>query len=138
MARQLVKAHNIAHLSLDDIAWRAWAVRKPLEESVAELREFTSCQSGWVVEGCYGDLIESALSSCTELRFLNPGVEACVANCRKRPWEPDKYASPEEQDKALDELIVWVGTYDTRDDDCSLAYHRRVYEDFDGPKREST
>ena len=136
MARQIVEAHNIAYLSLDDIAWSAWAVRKPLQESIAELHEFTSCQTGWIVGGCYGDLIEAALSRCTELGFLNPGVEACVANCRKRPWEPDKYASPEEQDKALDELIAWVRAYETRDDVCSLACHRRVYDNFDGPKRE--
>lgn len=33
----------------------------------------------WVIEGCYGDLILAALPSRTELRFLNPGIEACVA-----------------------------------------------------------
>ena len=26
-------------------------------------------------------------------------VERCLANCRSRPWEPHKYASPAEQDE---------------------------------------
>ena len=57
--------------------------------------------------------MESALPHCTELKFLDPGVAACVANCRKRPREPDKFPSPEEQDKMLEDLISWVREYET-------------------------
>ena len=48
------------------------AVRRPLGDSVAALEAFIDANAGWVIEGCYGDLIEAALPSCTELRFLNP------------------------------------------------------------------
>ncbi len=89
-----------------------------------------------MLEGCYGELVEAALPHCTELRFLNPGVAACVENCRKRPWEPDKFTSPEEQDKMLEDLISWVREYEEREDEYGLARHRAIYDNFEGTKRE--
>ncbi len=77
-----------------------------------------------------------ALSGASELRFLNPGVDACVANCRARPWGPHKYPSKEEQDARLDFLLDWVREYATRADEYSLAAHRRLYDAFGGTKRE--
>ena len=62
-----------------------------------------------MIEGCYGDLIAAVLPRTTRLVFLNPGVDACIANCRARPWEPHKYASKEAQDANLAMLIGWVG-----------------------------
>ncbi|MDX1556834.1 MAG: shikimate kinase, partial [Xanthomonadales bacterium] len=85
---------------------------------------------------CYGDLVEAALPHCTELRFLNPGMERCVEHCRRRPFEPEKFASPEEQQAMLDTLIRWVRKYETREDEYGLKRHRRIYAQFDGPKRE--
>ena len=61
-----------------------------------------------------------------------------MAHCRARPWEPEKYASPEEQDERLAFLLDWVRSYETRDDEYGLARHRAVFESFDGPKREYT
>ena len=39
----------------------------------------------WVIEGCYGDLIEAAAARCTELRFLNPGADVCIAKRTNGP-----------------------------------------------------
>jgi hypothetical protein len=107
-----------------------------MAESVAALEEFMAAHREWVIEGCYGDLVEAALPRCTELRFLNPGVEACVANCRKRPWEPSYCESPEEQQRLLGPLIEFVREYETRGDEYGLARHRRIFEAFGGVKRE--
>jgi hypothetical protein len=78
------------------------------------------------------------LVRCTRLVFLNPGVDACVANARLRPWEPHKYASKAEQDASLDFLIGWIGEYATRGDEFSLAAHRAVFDEFTGEKIELT
>lgn len=78
------------------------------------------------------------LPHCTELRFLNPGIEACVAHCRRRPWEPEKFASAEEQQAVLPGLIDWVREYESRDDEYGLKRHRRIFAGFGGPKREYT
>ena len=66
------------------------------------LHAFMQSNEQWIVEGCYGDLILAALPYCTELRFLNPGIEVCVAHCHRRPWEPEKLSLPEAQDEKLD------------------------------------
>ncbi|MCK6459794.1 MAG: shikimate kinase, partial [Planctomycetes bacterium] len=72
MARSL----GLPHLDLDTIAWKAGTERRDLAASVRELRAFMDANVSWVVEGSYGDLVEAALPRCTELRFLNPGIDA--------------------------------------------------------------
>jgi adenylate kinase family enzyme len=136
MARALAAEHGVPHLDVDLIAWAAPGVRKPLADSVAEMEAFVAAHPGWVMEGSYADLAAAALPHCTELRFLNPGVEACVAHCRARPWEPEKYATPAEQDAMLEFLLAWVRQYPLRDDEYSLRAHRAVFDGFAGPKRE--
>lgn len=136
MAREMAAEHGLKHLDLDLVAWDAPGERKPLAASVAALEAFFAANDAWVVEGCYADLVEVALPYCTELRFLNPGVDACVAHCRARPWEPEKYESREEQDRRLAFLLDWVRQYDTRDDEYGLYQHRAVFDGFTGPKRE--
>jgi adenylate kinase family enzyme len=138
MARRLAAELSLPHLDLDTLAWGATAERRPLRDSVAEIHAFVDREAGWVVEGCYADLLDAVVPFATELRFLNPGVEACIANCRARPWEPHKYASREEQDARLDFLLGWVRDYEAREDEYSLAAHRRLFDAFAGPKREYT
>jgi len=138
MARKLVCSADIPRLSLDEIAWEQPARRKPLEESIRLLHRFPTASEQWIVEGCYGDLIEAALPRCAELRFLNPGIETCVAHCKLRPWEPSKFASAEQQNEMLKQLIAWVKEYEIRDDEYGLKRHRRIFDSFAGTKREYT
>ncbi len=138
MARRLIGTKNIPRLSLDEIAWEEAAERKSLEESLRLLRDFLSSNPEWVIEGCYSDLVEALLPHCTELRFLNPRIEACVAHCNSRPWETTKFPSAEEQQATLSSLIEWVRTYETRNDEYGLQRHRQIYDQFSGSKREYT
>ena len=138
MARCLIGSADIPRLSLDEIAWDQGPKRKPLDESLTLLRQFINTNEQWIIEGCYGDLIEAALPCCTELRFLNPGIETCVAHCKRRPWEPSKFSSAEEQDAMLSQLIQWVQEYETRDDEYGLKRHRQVFDRFLGSKKEYT
>lgn len=136
MAKRLVSSRAIALLSLDEIAWNANVQRKPLKESIALLKEFVAKHDQWIIEGCYGDLVEAALSYCDELRFLNPGVDVCVAHCLQRPWESEKFATPEEQQSMLENLIDWVRDYDHRTDEFGLKRHRAIFDTFTGQKHE--
>ena len=138
LARTLGDEHELAHLDLDTIAWTEPGIRRPLAESVEAIHAFDAAHRAWVMEGSYASLARAALPLCTEVVFLNPGVEACVANCERRPWEPEKYASPEAQTARLPFLLDWVRSYATRDDEYGLAQHRAVFEAFDGPRREIT
>lgn len=136
MAQRLIGDRAIGRLSLDEIAWNPGVERKPLDESMALLEAFIHQHDQWIIEGCYGDLVEAALPHCDELRFLNPGVEVCVAHCRQRPWEPEKFATPAEQQSMLKKLIDWVRDYDHRTDEFGLKRHRAIFDTFTGQKHE--
>jgi adenylate kinase family enzyme len=139
LARQLQQQHDLARLVLDSIAWEAeWGKRKSLQASVAELLAFINQNERWIIEGCYGDLIEAALPYCTDLRFINPGVDVCVANCQKRQAEFEQHGRPEDNRGAIDELLHWVREYEVRDDEFSLTRHREIFDDFNGTKTEYT
>jgi len=138
MARRLAQEHGLAHLDLDSLAWQSPGVRSSPEQSAHSIRDFIDAHGAWVVEGCYGDLLEQIVPAATEVRFLNPGVEVCVANCLARPWEPEKYPSRESQDQMLTFLLSWVREYESRTDEYSLARHRQIFESFRGTRYEFT
>ena len=138
LARRLAEEHTLAHLDLDSIVWepgRIAVVRTP-DAITASLAHFIAAHPRWVIEGCYGELVEAASSHCTELVFLDPGLEACLENNRRRPWEPHKYASREAQDAMLGNLQEWVAGYYTRQDQWSYHAHRRIFDRFPGNKSE--
>ena len=140
LAQRLARGGGLPHLDLDTLAWQPGSPprRRAVADSVREVTSFMGATDAWVIEGCYADLLEATLSRCTRLLFLNPGVEACIANARMRPWEPHKYASKEAQDANLEMLIGWIRDYETRSDTFSLAAHRALFDGFDGDKVELT
>ena len=140
LAAALAREAALDHLDLDTLAWDRVSPnqRRPLVASVADLDAFIRAHDKWVVEGCYSDLISSAIPHCTKLIFLNPGIESCIQNCRNRPWEPHKYPSPEAQDKNLEMLIGWIREYEAREDEFGLRSHRQLFDGFQGDKMEIT
>ena len=138
LAKALSAHYRAEHLDLDTIAWEADrpGVRAPFEESRNALLRFIRGAESWVIEGCYSALLKEAAAYCTEMIFLNPGVEACVRNCEARPWESHKYPSPEAQDANLRMLVAWVREYETRDDEFSLREHRKLFDAHAGRKVE--
>ena len=138
LARQLAEQHGLAHLDLDSIVWEPSkiAVQRPADAVAASLDAFLSEHPRWVIEGCYGELVQAASQHCTELVFLNPGLETCLAHNRARPWEPHKYASKETQDSMLENLQAWVADYYERQDQWSYHAHRHIFDSFTGRKSE--
>ena len=139
-ARALALRERISHLDLDTIVWEPGqiAVLRNAEAIRASLDVFVEANPSWVIEGCYGELVEAAASSATELVFLNPGLDACLANNARRPWEPHKYASLEEQNSMLASLQAWVADYYQRHGQWSYAAHRRIFDAHQGRKVEYT
>jgi adenylate kinase family enzyme len=136
LARQLAAVHTLASLDLDSIVWepgKIGVLRSPDARS-ADAKTFCNSNNRWVTEGCYAELTQTILQYSPVLLFLEPGLEACLANCRSRPWEPHKYASKEQQDEKLDFLLSWVSDYYTREDDLSLRVHQAVFDTYRGPK----
>ena len=140
LARRLHEERRIPLLELDSIVWEPGkvAVLRDKDAFFADLDRFLADNDSWIVEGCYGELIEHVLARRPQLLFLNPGEEACVENNRSRPWEPHKYASKEAQDEKLEFLLSWVRDYYKRDGQWSFAAHRKLYDAYAGPKEEVT
>jgi adenylate kinase family enzyme len=136
LAGQIAAAHSITSLDLDTVAWEPGkiAVARLPEAAAADVTAFCSTYDSWIIEGCYGTLAGHALAYSPILLFIDPGVEACLANCRDRPWEPHKYASKAEQDAWLEFLLSWAAGYYTRDDDLSLRAHQTLFDSYRGPK----
>ena len=139
-AKAAVDRHGLAHLDLDTIVWEPGqiAVARAADAVRADLDAFIAAHDAWVIEGCYGELVEYAGHRGTLLVFLNPGREACLDHNRRRPWEPHKYASPEAQASMLAPLQAWVADYYVREAPPSYAHHRRVFDAHRGPKTEFT
>jgi adenylate kinase family enzyme len=140
LAKSLSESENLAHLDLDTLAWLPTnpPQRADLAESRQKIEAFMSQHRGWVIEGCYTDLLEMAAPFATEAVFMNLPVEACQENARNRPWEPHKYPSKEAQDANLPMLLGWIARYTERDDVFSDAAHQAFYRAFPGDKREIT
>jgi adenylate kinase family enzyme len=139
-ARALAARHGLAHLDLDSIVLEPGKIAVPREPQAVldSLVAFISTHQKWVIEGCYGELVEAASTHCTQLVFLNPGLETCQANNLRRPWEPHKYSSMEQQNSMLANLQLWVAGYYSRDDSWSYKVHRKIFDAHTGPKVEHT
>ena len=137
LAKKLCGTDDLSHLDLDTLAWKPEVPpkRKPLGESELDILEFIETNKGWVIEGCYSDLLEIALPFSTEILFMNLPGELCIENARSRPWEPHKYESKAAQDNNLEMLIDWISQYSERTDTFSKAQHSKLYEIYSGKKR---
>jgi len=136
LAKELCDSYGLSHLDLDTLAWEPTSPpkRKPLIESEQEIFIFINSNSGWVIEGCYSDLLEMAVPQSNEIIFMNLPVEACIANAKSRPWEPHKYDSKKAQDANLEMLIDWIAQYSERVDTFSEVAHNELYEKYSGKK----
>ena len=138
LAKQISREHDLPHLDLDTIVWEPHkiAIQRQPDAIAASLMAFLAENEQWAIEGCYGELVATASEHCTELIFLNPGLDTCLAHNLARPWEPHKYASKQAQDEMLGNLQAWVTEYYQRQDQWSYHAHRIIFDSFAGPKSE--
>jgi adenylate kinase family enzyme len=136
LARWLATRSGAPVLDLDTVAWEPQqaGVARPPAAAEQDVDAFCAQNPSWLIEGCYANLIAASLTYAPRLVFLNPGEAACLAHCRKRPWEPHKYASKSDQDQRLAFLLSWVSDYYHRDGPMSLAAHVALYARYGGPK----
>jgi adenylate kinase family enzyme len=136
LARTLAELGGAASLDLDTVAWEPGQIAVARDPAVAAADVAAFCQrhESWVVEGCYAGLVAATFAFRPHLLWLDPGLEACLAHCRARPWEPHKYSSPAEQDARLPFLLDWVAGYYQREGDLSLAGHLACFAAYEGPK----
>ncbi len=137
LAKKLSEAEKITHLDLDELAWESAdpPIRRDIADSEKEISKFIRLNDGWVIEGCYTDLLEMAEPFSAEIFFLDVPFEDCVENARSRPWEPHKYESKDAQDKNIEMLIGWIEQYAARDDGTSHKAHADFYKRYSRKKQ---
>lgn len=136
LGRRLAHLEHARFMSLDELAFVEGVTRQPLHKSVGDGLTFLRAHPRVVLEGCYADIGHGLVAELERLVLLNPGTQTCVAHCRARPWEPDKFASEAAQNALLNNLIEWVATYDEREDEYGLRAHRALFDVFAGAKVE--
>jgi adenylate kinase family enzyme/GNAT superfamily N-acetyltransferase len=139
LAGKIARLTGAAVLDLDTLAWAEdtpTPERRPVDETRSLLESFCSEHASWIAEGCYEDLVAEILPFDPCLVWLHPPVDACLAQCRSRAFEPHKFASLEEQNAMLSSLLDWVADYPVRKGPMSEATHRALYETYQGRKYE--
>jgi len=136
LAKQFVTRQGLAHLDLDTLAWLPTEppTRTPLSAAFDSITQFTAQHDAWVIEGCYGDLLELLTTQATDMIYLCLDSGQCIANAQNRPWESHKYASKAAQDANLSMLIDWIGEYDSRTDTTGKLAHDTLFNCFDKSK----
>jgi adenylate kinase family enzyme len=139
LARRLAANGSVPVLDLDLVFWQPGVpVERPSAARIADVQRFCRQHDSWIIEGCYADLIESSLPWNPELIYLDPGRDVCLANCQRRPLEPHKYRTKQDQDEKLAFLLKWVADYYERDGLMSLAAHEALFDRYAGPKKRIT
>jgi adenylate kinase family enzyme len=136
LANTLAAQHDVEVLDLDTVAWEPGTVGVPrdAEAAAADVHRFCTAHDGFILEGCYENLIEAAFVYQPRLIYLDPGPEVCERHCRARPFEPHKYESLDAQNGKLEFLLAWVRAHYTRQGPMSQAEHVATFERYDGPK----
>jgi hypothetical protein len=110
------------------------AVPRDLAQASQDLYTFCVARDRFVIEGCYESLMPASFRFEPHLIFLDVPFEVCEVHCRRRPFEPHKYASIEAQNEKLEFLLTWVRDYYTRTGPMSRAAHLQMFDDYVGPK----
>ncbi|MCP5144731.1 MAG: shikimate kinase [Gammaproteobacteria bacterium] len=134
LAQKLALRHGVPMLDLDLVAFVPGEIAQPRDAGEARTMVEAFCRQhvGWIIEGCYANLIAACLPWLPKLILLDPGEQQCLANCRSRPWEPHKYPTPEQQQEKLPFLLEWVSGYYQRDGDLSLRGHLALLAGYSG------
>lgn len=138
LAKRLSTLNASRLLELDIVYWESGKIaeQRAMKEIKSDIEAFISIDNNWVIEGCYSELIRGIMDQLDILIFMNPGVDKCIENSLKRPWEPEKYKSKEEQNSKLDYLVDWIKGYYTRNEGICLKADQALFDDFQGIKVE--
>ena len=66
LSKKLIAKQPAVLLSLDEVAFQGGAERRPLQDSIADVKRFIANNESWIIEGCYSDIIEPVLADCIE------------------------------------------------------------------------
>ena len=130
LARRIAAVRGHSPVHLDGYYFEPDRINVPRDPQVCRqlLDGATPVDGRWVAEGVYGQLADHLLARAHLLIWLCFPTDLCLQRNRDRPWEADKFASPEEQRRHEPALLKWVADYDHRQDDCSRFFHQQLMD----------
>ena len=135
LATGLAARASVPIVHLDELFWQAggFDLKRP-ESEVASLIGRSRAQSGWVVEGVFGELAATFLQDASALIWLNLDWDICETRLRARGSESKAHMGRAQSEAGLARLLTWASTYQTRGDPRSFAGHQTLFKQFAGPK----
>jgi adenylate kinase family enzyme len=132
-------AQNLANerlpvVHLDNIFWCSGGFSQKRDDSEIQnhILEILTWDT-WIVEGIFGELIQSFISRATHLIWLNLSWNLCEERLLQRSSNNihhDRAQSPED----IRSLIEWARQYYHRTDLRSHSGHEKIFNSFDGSK----
>jgi adenylate kinase family enzyme len=135
LAAKLAATTEVPVVHLDELFWQPGGFdqkKKPTE--TASLIESARRDSGWVVEGVFGELAAEFLVDADVLVWLDLDWAICEARLLARGSESKAHMARTQSEAGLVKLLDWASTYRSRDDARSFSGHFALFKAFDGPK----
>lgn len=132
LASRLASIHSIPTIDLDDLFWQRpgdYTTKRP-QHALRALVDLERSKAAWIVEGVYGELLESFLVSAQQLFWLDAPWEVCLERITHRQAARGRTAD----DDSFRALVRYAAAYWERNDGRSHAGHRRLFDAFAGEK----
>lgn len=136
LAAKLAAKHALPVLNLDDLFWMPpgqYVTKRPADQ-LRTLVEPRRLELSWIVEGIYGELIESFLDCADVLVWIDVPWEVSrmrLENRRKEIQGPF-------DEEAFAKLLAYAEAYWQRQDGRSHAGHRRLFDGFSRRRKHLT
>ncbi len=87
LSKQLVEDLNYSLIELDKIAWKKKWNRVGKEEFEILLKKEFNSKKQWIVDGLYGDVIDTMQKNTDHIFFLQTGLSICLIRVLKRSFK---------------------------------------------------
>ena len=129
--KTLSRLYNIPIFHMDQIWWEPGNFNHVRSVEIIEKDiENIICQKEWILEGVFGMMAEKAAPFATHLLWLDLTWQDCKTNIMARGPQFSQSSTIEEQDIALENLIEWASTHDSRDDKNSKKFFKNIFNEF--------
>lgn len=132
LAAKLATKYRLPTLDLDDLFWmppRQYITKRPTA-ALMEMMQAKRLEPLSIVEGVYGELMETFLGEAELLIWLDLPWGACRTRLENRRSECVRKFD----ERAFEKLLAYAGRYWQRDDGRSHAGHRRLLDGFSGAR----
>lgn len=131
LGRALSERKKIPLFHMDDIRWdqSGYEIRRSETDIERDLDAIKN-KDQWILEGVFGKMAQSCLSFADLLVWLDLPWEECKKNLLVRGPQFENVLTSSEKEKALNKLMEWASTHDSRNDANSWGFFNDLYTNF--------